>query len=269
MDMSVRAKTESGQGGCVLVSRRGPAAVVVLNRPEVHNALDEALLGRLCEVLQELDRDGAVRAIVLTGAGTSFCSGDDLRVARSGGAGDFARSVHGLQRVAAHMFALSKPIIGALNGPAFGGGLELTLGCDMRICTPGFLCATPEVRLGLIMTNAASVLLPLLIGPSRAARMLLTGARVEADWCLDAGLVDEIVPPEALLDRALALAGEVAGAGPEAVAATRRLLNAPLAARIAAALEAEAEACVDAGRSPEAAEGLAAFFDKRVPRWPS
>lgn len=205
----------------------GRTAVVRLNRPHVHNALDEALTRRLAAELGRIDADAGARAIVLTGAGASFCSGDDLSLVRDADPAQFERSIQGLQDLTAALLHLRKPVICALNGPAYGAGLELVLACDLRLATPDFLCATPEVKLGLIATNAATVLLPQLVGPARARRMLLTGARMDATWCHAAGLVDEIVEAQDLMPRALGLAAEFALAGPGALAATRRLLAAP------------------------------------------
>lgn len=245
----------------------GPVAVVQLNRPEVHNALDPALCIRLQRSLEQLDGDPEVRAIVLTGAGRSFCSGDDLNIVREADGDAFHRAIEQLQSVTRCLLDLRKPVICALNGPAFGAGLELALACDIRMATPAFACATPEVRLGLIATNAATVLLPLLIGPGRARRMLLGGARVDAAWCLEAGLVDAIDDAETLLASAVAWASEFGEGGPEAIAATRRLLHAPLSAALSAALDAETAVCVAAQRSDEGQEGVAAYFERRTPAW--
>lgn len=165
------------------------------------------------------------------------------------------------------MIELSKPIVAALNGPAYGAGLELVLACDMRLATPLFACATPEVRLGLVATNGASLILPLLIGPSRARHLLMSGATRDADWCAGVGLVDEIVTDEALLPRATALAVELSSGAPGATAATRALLNVPFAAALKAALDAEATACINARATAEADEGVDAFFAKRSPAW--
>jgi enoyl-CoA hydratase/carnithine racemase len=245
----------------------GSAAVLRLNRPKVHNALDTELMRCLSEELQRVDEDPAVRAVVLTGAGASFCSGDDLRALRDADEAEFRRSIETLQALTARLLHLTKPTVCALNGPAFGAGLELILACDARLATPGFVCATPEVRLGLIATNGATVLLPHLIGSGHARRMLLTGARMDGSWCLSVGLVDELVAPEALMSRALALATEYAMAGPDAVAATRRLLVAPIQAALDEALASEAEYCIAARRSGEGREGVRAYFSTRAPDW--
>lgn len=266
------AKASAGKladegGESLLLSVAGAVATLTLNRPRIHNALDDRLLARLESALAAIDCDPAIRAVVLTGAGRSFSAGDDLKNLRSSGADAFADTIRALQRVAAAMVALSKPIVAALNGPAYGAGLELVLACDMRVATADFVCATPEVRLGLVATNGASLLLPLLIGPSRARQLLLSGERRDAAWCERVGLIDEIVAADRLATRAAELALALGGGAPRATAATRALLNGPLAEMLRGALEAEAAACIAARASDEAGEGVDAFFARRAPRW--
>lgn len=268
--MASGAKVEQ-QGGdearSLELTVAGAVATLRLNRPHVHNALDDEMLAALESALAMLDRDPAVRAIVLTGTGRSFCAGDDLKNLRASTHAAFADTIHALQRVTAAIVALSKPVVAALNGPAYGAGLELVLACDLRLATPDFACATPEVRLGLVATNGASLLLPLLIGASRARRLLLSGASQPAAWCAEAGLIDEIVSADRLEGRAREVALELAGGAPGATAATRALLNGPLAALMREALEVEAAACIAARASAEADEGVEAFFAKRAPHW--
>ena len=242
-------------------------AVLTLNRPHVHNALDRPLMAALQQALQGAGADPAVGAIVLTGTGRSFCSGDDLKALRSESPERFAEAIEALQQLTACLFALPKPVVAALNGPAYGAGLELVLACDARIAAEPFLASTPEVRLGLVPTNGASILLPLLIGQSRARAMMMGGATKDAAWCLEAGLMDEIVPVEALMSRAIAIAAEMAKGAPGAVAAVRRMLNDPLEAAFAAALQLEADSCIAARNMPECAEGIDAFFARRPPQW--
>ena len=252
----------------VLVSTpRDGIALLTLNRPRVHNALDRATLASLCGALREVSTDEAVRAIVLTGAGPSFCSGDDLKALRSEPFAQFAEVIAGLQALTGLIVDSARPVIAAMNGPAFGAGLELVLACDARLATADFACATPETRLGLGATHGASLLLPLLIGQSRARDMILTGRRKSADWCLESGLIDEIVPADALLERALDLADAMSAGAPEATAAARRMLGAPLRAALDEALRIEEQACLDLRATPGCAEGVDAYFAGRAPKW--
>lgn len=257
-----------GDEAPVRVMRSGhTVAIVTLNRAARHNALNQDGISALVAALESCVIDPDVRALVLTGAGVSFCSGDDLEALQSGSIDSFAEVIEGLQAISTRLFSCPKPIVAALNGPAYGAGLELVLACDMRVAVDDFVAATPEVRLGLVATNGATILLPHLIGPSRARDLLLGGERKDAAWCLAAGLVDELLAPSQLLPRAVELATKLAEGAPGAVAATRHMLNAPLAAAMQAALRLESETCVAARQTAECAEGVAAFFARRPPDW--
>lgn len=259
---------EGGRETVLLVDRPAPAiATLRLNRPRVHNALDRPTIAALSGALEAAEADPSIGVIVLTGSGRSFCSGDDLKALRNESPDNFAEVIGGLQNLTALLFASSKPIIAALNGPAYGAGLELVLACDVRLATEAFAAGTPEVRLGLVATNGASLLLPLLIGQSRARSMMLGGGSRNADWCLEAGLVDEIVPADMLEARAIALAREMIKGAPGALAETRRMLNAPLQQAFTAALALEANICIAARRTEECDEGVDAYFSRRTPDW--
>jgi 2-(1,2-epoxy-1,2-dihydrophenyl)acetyl-CoA isomerase len=268
--MATSLSGEARHGGSALVVATRPlpqVAVLTLNRPHVHNALNQPLLDALDQAIAAAIADPAVRALVLTGAGRSFCSGDDLKALRDEPASSFAQVIAQLQALTASLLASPKPVIAALNGPAYGAGLELVFACDGRIAADTFVAATPEVRLGLLSTNGASVLLPLLVGQARAREMIFGAEPRDAAWCLDAGLIDEIAAPDALLPRALAIAAQMAKGAPGAVAAARRLLNAPMEAALGNALRLEAELCIAARSTPECAEGVDAHFAGREPDW--
>ena len=234
----------------VLLSVRGKAAVVTINRPRVRNALSGETLRRLYEALDEAFGDPEVRVVVLTGAGSAFCAGDDLREAAGLDEDAFATTVASWQRITELLLGSPVPVIAAINGPAIGGGLEITLACDLRVASSEAFFVCPEVSLGLTATNGASVLLPALIGLGRATEMLISGRRYDADWALSAGLVSEIVAPDALESHVMELAGLIASHSQAAVRLTRDLLR-PSAVR--EALEQEANACVTAFRSSESA----------------
>jgi enoyl-CoA hydratase/carnithine racemase len=237
-------------------------SLVTLNRPEKRNALSREMLRELVDVLTEAVRrsDGAV--IVLTGAGSAFCSGDDLAEAARTDAEAFDESIALLQQATRVLLESRSPSVAALNGPAIGGGLELALACDVRVAAETAVFACPEVEWGLVCTNGASVLLPEYIGLGRARDMLLTGRSYSAAWALAAGLVTEVVPPGRVLDRATALAAELTErAG--AVQLTRELLQDGRGDGVLRALERESAAVAAARRSPAAAMSLLAFADGR------
>jgi enoyl-CoA hydratase/carnithine racemase len=234
----------------IAVSRRGSIGLLQIDRPAARNALDDQLLHALIGAVEGMRDDSQVRALILTGAGTVFCAGDDLKAALKATRAQFAGTIRRLQTLSVALLDLGKPTVAALNGPAFGGGLELALNCDVRIATADFQCATPEVQLGLTPTNAAT----------------FSGARFDARWCLQAGLIDELTTAADLLPRAVAIAEELSSGAPLALAATRRLLNAPLRETLKRALDAEEEACV-AAHGAEALAGVRAFFAREPTPW--
>lgn len=250
----------------VRVERRGAVAVLTLSRPRRHNAMDLPMIEALAAAVVESADDPAVRAVVLTGDGPSFCSGDDLDHVRTASAVQFHRVIAALQRLTEVIVEAPLPIVAALNGPAYGAGLELILACDARIAATTFACAAPEVGLGLLATNGVSVLLPQLVGPARARLMLMSGRSFDVQWSLSSGLVDLVVAPEDLMDVALERAMDLVGGPPEAVAATRRMLNAPLDGPLRAALERERELCTTAHRGAEAQDAIRAWFEQRAAR---
>ncbi|HYD45493.1 MAG TPA: enoyl-CoA hydratase/isomerase family protein [Phenylobacterium sp.] len=201
------------------VETHGHVAVVEIRRPP-HNFFDVGLITALAEAFEDIDRQTELRAIVLAAQGSSFCAGADFsRPSPTGGAtGD-------LYGAAARLFATKKPIIGAIQGPAIGGGLGLALVPDFRIVAPEARFAANFVKLGIHPGFGLTLTLPRLIGLQKAAQLLYTGRRINGEEALAWGLADGIAPKEGLREAALALASEIAEAAPLAVIATRATLR--------------------------------------------
>ncbi len=204
----------------VEVAVDGPVAVITLNRPEVRNALDGSMLAALGTAVTELDRGDEVSAMILTGAGSAFCAGFDLRRLARGEPGAEPPMVppDQLGLLPEH----STPIIGAVNGPAVTGGLELCLACDFLIASERARFADTHARVGAMPGSGLTVRLPELIGPDRARRMSFTGDFVDAHTAYDWGLVTEVLPHDDLLGRARELAAAIASIPPANIAALRR-----------------------------------------------
>ncbi|MCC6312921.1 MAG: enoyl-CoA hydratase/isomerase family protein [Thermomicrobiales bacterium] len=244
----------------VALERDGAVATIRLDRPEKLNALDPAMLARLDALLAELDRDPQTRVVILTGAGAkAFCVGADVTVWAALEPLEMWRIwVREGHRVFDRLAGLRQPTIAALNGYAFGGGLELALAADLRIMAAETEVAMPETTIATLPGWAGTRRLPALIGPARAKQMIFSGERIGAERAERWGLVNEIAPRAALLDRTRALA--------EAIAA-----NAPISVQLAKAaiddrpdaLEALAGAL--AAGSDDGREGVAAFREKRLP----
>jgi len=198
------------------VEKREEVTIVTLNRPEKRNALSIALRDELVRCLDELERDEGVKVVVVTGAGPVFCAGFDLSEFTPEKMREVEESSHRYHRRLAHF---PKPLVAALNGPALAGGLDLAVLCDVRIAAEGATFGHPEIKFG------APVLFgPLkeIIGGGPARELCLTGRRIDAQEALRLGLVNKVVPPETLMDEALALAKAIAEAPLPALMATKR-----------------------------------------------
>jgi len=244
----------------VEVEGRDGWAVVRLHNPEKRNALSRAVLAGLAEAFDTLEADPTVRAAVVTGEGKSFAAGADLDEMRSltpAGAREFARyGRETLDRVERSRVVT----VAAVNGHALGGGLELALACDLRICSEGAKFGQPGLKLGVIPGWGGTDRLERVVGLGRAKAMLFTGEPLDAKAALAWGLVGAVHPPETLMERAGELAGRIAALGPVALAQVKRQLGSP-------GLETELDAFAECFASGEAAEGFRAFLEKREPDW--
>lgn len=196
----------------LLTEQTGHVRVLTLNRPGSRNALSGELISALYRALTDVDADDTVRAAVLTGAGPAFCAGVDLKEAARDGAGYFARFQR--EDCIGQAARVRKPLIGAVNGATFTGGLELALGCDFLIASDRAVFADTHVRVGVLPGGGLTARLPPLVGPGWARRMSMTGEVVDAALAERIGLVTEVVPHERLLARALKLAAAAAEVPP-------------------------------------------------------
>jgi methylglutaconyl-CoA hydratase len=251
----------------VLYDRRDPAAVITLNRPDKRNALSRGLIACLSAAFAEAAADPAVRCVVLTGSGPAFCAGMDLDELRAT-LGDEQDKVWddaaNLSALYEQIYTLPKPTVAAVNGAAVAGGAGLVTVCDLAVAVPAAKFGYPEVRRGLV---AAMVLPHLLrhVGERTARWMLLTGELVDAAAAERAGLVNAVVPAEALLDTALSWCRSLAEGGPKALATTKELLS--RCSRQSAGVDELARASAEPRLTDECRGGLAAFFDKRPAPW--
>lgn len=220
----------------VLYEVDGHVATVTLNRPDRMNTITTTMLSAFAERIREADRDPGVRVIVVTGAGRAFCAGLDLTEAAAGGgisggagaAGGRAGDVTFEDSPPVVLHRIDTPTICALNGGAAGYGLDLALGCDIRIAAEGAKLAASYTRRGVLPESGGTWILPRLVGWARAAELMFTGRTLTADEALGMGLVNRVVPADALAGEVGALAGEIASAAPLAVRAAKRMMRAGL-----------------------------------------
>jgi methylglutaconyl-CoA hydratase len=248
---------------------RGPIAILTLNRPEKRNALSRELVAALRVEIDKIRVDNHTRVVVLTGAGSAFCAGMDLKEAASVDDSDDAEQVTIaiLQQFADLLqcvHTLSKPTIAAVSGDAFAGGAGLMAACDLVVASESALIGYPEIKRGLV----ASVVLHDLsrqVGDRRARELLLTGEPISAEVAMEWGMVNLVSPKGGCLSQAILLAQDLLKSAPEAIATTKRLLDETLGRphdlRGAAAVSAAVRV------SDEAREGIRAFIEKRPPAW--
>ena len=218
----------------------GGVGTISLNRPHRHNAVDDELYDELVRIWAELQADPAVRVVLLRGNGPSFCSGRDTAQLGERVAGESDLSfVRRHQQTRIDQLDSPKPVVAALRGAVLGGGLEMALSADIRIAASDVRLAFPEIRYGLMSDTGGSGLATMLAGPSRAKLLLMTGRRIGAEQALAWGLVDEVVPPEALDDTAAALAAEIADKPAEALAMIKATVDGMWHGQLHAALRAE------------------------------
>jgi enoyl-CoA hydratase/carnithine racemase len=243
------------------------AEITLANPPA--NTFTAAGLVALCDLVDRLNQDLTVYAIVITGQGEKFFSaGADLNTFRDGDKIE-ARRMAQLFGAAFEALQKARPVvIAAINGYAMGGGLECALACDLRIAEEQAQMALPETSVGLLPTGCGTQTLPALVGEGWAKRMILTNERVGAATALSIGLVEEVVPRGQALTAALSLARRVATLSPRAVASSKQLIHqARLCVPRSAALALERERFVDLFDGEDQREGVEAFFEKRKPAW--
>ena len=252
----------------VTLELRGPVAVLTLENPGKLNALSIEILDELDGHLDAVESDDAVRAVVITGAGEkAFAAGADIghmREATVQQARDYAERGHELF---ARIEAFGKPVIAAINGFALGGGCELVLACDIRLASDNARLGQPEVNLGIFPGWGGTQRLPRLTSPGFAKELIFTGRHVTADEAKAAGLVNHVYPLAELLDRAVAMGEEIAKKSPLAVSVAKGLVNQAMEGGYREALAQELAAFGDAFASEDQREGMAAFFEKREPRF--
>ena len=252
----------------VILVERDPErrlALVRLNRPQQLNALNAELMDRLCETLEELDRDEEVRCIVVTGSERAFAAGADIGEMAGAGPVDMLRQnrIGQWDRVR----RITKPVIAAVSGWCLGGGNELAMTLDLVIASESAKFGQPEIKIGVIPGAGGTQRLVRALGKSRAMEMILTGDPMDAREALARGLVARVVPDEVLIEDALALAAQIATRSPLALRLAKEAVNAAYEMSLTDALAYERRLFYLLFASEDQKEGMAAFLEKRTPEF--
>ena len=252
------------------ITRDGPVATIWMNRPEVHNAFDEALIADLAAACRQLDADDSVRAVVLAGRGKSFSAGADLAWMKRAAGYTVEENLADAGALAAMLRTLAdmkKPTVARVQGAALGGGTGLTAACDIAIASSAAVFATSEVKFGII-PSAISPYVLRAIGPRQALRYFQSAERFDAARARELGLVHEVVAPDALDAKVAEVVASLLQCGPKAQGAAKELIRAVAHQPIGDAVVADTvQRIAHLRATPEAKEGVAAFLEKRAPNW--
>lgn len=255
----------------VQIEREGDILIATLNRPEIHNAMSHSgMIDALVALCEQVNADTTVRALILTGAGKSFCAGGNIKDMLdkkdmfSGSASQIeAAYQNGIQRIPLALWNVQVPVIAAVNGPAVGAGCDIAMMCDIRIASEKARFAESFVKLGIIPGDGGAWFLPRIIGPARAAQMSLSGAMIDAATALNWGMVSEVTPPEKLLQRAHEVAKDIASNPPLAVRKTKQLLRQSATLALPEMLDQCARIQAQLHETQDHREALKAFMEKR------
>jgi 2-(1,2-epoxy-1,2-dihydrophenyl)acetyl-CoA isomerase len=246
----------------------GPVATLTLDRPEALNALTVAVKVGLREALVAIAADRSVRVVILTGAGRGFCAGQDLAERDLPDAAPLDVELRERYNpIIRALRSMGQPVIAAVNGVAAGAGASLAFACDLRIAAAEARFVLAFGKIGLVPDSGATWFLPRLVGAARAADIALVGDPISAEEALRIGLVSKVVPADELMTEARSLAESLAASAPLALALTKSALERAATIDLETALEGEAKLQGIAGASTDHAEGLAAFREKRAPRF--
>lgn len=253
----------------LLSNLQSAALILTLSRPERANAFSLELIGELQDAFKRAASDSQVRAIVLTGAGNVFGAGQDIEEIKSYGA-DISYREHLLQTynpLVLQIRRIEKPVIAAINGPCAGASLGIALACDIRLASENANFVVGFNGIGLVPDSAVSLLLPSLIGLGRASELTFTNARISAQQALEWGMVNRITSFDNLMPQAMKLAAQLSAGPTGTYGLTKQAFNKAVLSNLEAVLSNEADLQEMAGHRTEHKEGVAAFLEKRIPKF--
>jgi enoyl-CoA hydratase len=259
-----------------LYEKADQIAVITFNRPHKRNAINERVLEELSAIITDLTDDAATRIVILTGSGTAFSAGADFEALGRRADPAYMANLRDMEkrrtmrlghRICQGLEKLEQIVIAALNGFAIGGGWAIAMACDLRIAAEGARFWIPETRLGVPYAWGSAARLVTLVGPAKAKELILTCDEFDAQEALRLGLVNQVVPPEKLLEVTYELARKILDRAPMAVTRTKQAINAMVLANFGDLTTFDADLAMLSAASPDAQEALAAFHGKRRPKF--
>jgi len=249
----------------LLVEKQGGVTILTFNRPDRMNAISGPMLSAFSEQLLEANRDPEVRVVVITGAGRAFCAGLDLKDQGGSNLAGAGFDVREAPPIVLHQ--MDKPTIAAINGGAAGYGMDLAIGCDIRLASDAAKLSAAFTKRGVLPESGGTWLMPRLVGWAKASEIFFTGRTLTAEECLELGLVSKVVPGELLMKETLALAQEIAANAPLAVQGTKRMMRMALEESFEANVHHVYLQLLPLFRTKDFAEGVKSFLEKRAPKF--
>ncbi len=251
----------------ILVERKGGIGYLTLNRPKVYNAISEQMIREMKKAIEEFHQDPAVGVLIITGAGKAFQSGADIQELSRMSPLDILRWNQGIVENLEALEKMRQPVIAAINGYAFGGGLELALACTLRVAAESAKMGLPEVKIGILPGTGGTQRLPRLIGKGYAAEIVLTGESIDAVEAYRMGLVNRVVPDGQVMAAAEGLARKILENAPIAVALAKDAMEVGKDLPLPGAIQYAQKNCITCFATEDMKEGTAAFLQKRKPQF--
>jgi enoyl-CoA hydratase/carnithine racemase len=252
----------------LLYAVEGNVATITLNRPDVKNAFSDSMIGLWQESLEKAGADAAVRVVIVTGNGDTFCSGGNIRDMADGKIVSWDMKKYlweGVHRIAFALEDLDKPVIAAINGAAMGAGLDMALMCDMRLCSDKARLGETYILMGLVPGDGGAYFLPRLVGAAKALELLLTGEVIDPAEAVRIGLVNRVIPHDSLMNEAMKLAGKIAAMPPQAVRMMKRAVYQSETSTLRAHLDYISSQISLLSETEDHREAARAFLEKRKP----
>lgn len=250
------------------LNKENGVATILLNRPEVYNALNDEITFELQDALKDVTQDEGVRVVVITGEGKGFCSGQDLKAAAKAPSRSYSESIHTRYNpIIKAIRNMPKPVLCKLNGVAAGAGCSLALACDIIIAAEEATLSELFIHIGLVMDSGSSYFLPKLVGPQKAFELSTMGTRLTAREALEIGMVNKVVPLASLDEAVKSFTDYYIHAPTKTIGLMKKMINKSFNSSLDEMLEYEAYCQEIASRTEDHKEGVLAFMEKRNPRF--